>query len=50
MPGTEKEKKRFVTDKGRKRKELTKAHTPHKKTVKNNSDSNDEIVVCEVGS
>jgi hypothetical protein len=50
MPGTEKEKKRSRTDKGKKRKELTKAHTPLKKTVKENLYSNDEIVVCEVGS
>lgn len=50
IPGTEKEKKRSGTDKGKKRKELTKDHTPPKKMVKENSDSNDEIVVCEVDS
>lgn len=44
MSGTEKDKKRSETEKGKKRKELTEAHAPPKKTVK------DEIVVCEVGS
>jgi len=44
MHVTEKENKRSGTKKGKKRKELTEAHTPPKETVK------DEIFVCEDGS